>query len=75
MTMITTDILCVVINQCTPGTLAIVATELCLVMRTSRMVTTTAVCLHLQMDRTNANIPISELVDQENLIQNVTMVS
>ena len=54
MTMITSNILCVVINQYTMATTpAIVATELCLVMLTSVVVTTTVVFLHLQMDRTN----------------------
>ena len=56
--MIITNILSVVINQCLSGVPipAIVATELCLVVLTSVMVTTTAVFHHLQMDRTNVNI-------------------
>ena len=48
----------VVINKCCIiASPAIVATDLCLVVLTSLMVTTTAVFHHLQMDRNNVNIP------------------
>ena len=51
------SILLVEIDQWPLPSTAIVATELCLVGLTSVMVTTTVVCCHLQMDRTNVNIP------------------